>query len=134
MADTPPHLCLLGDANSPHTRRWALEMRARGWRVSLVTARPEPLDGVEQRILAPVQRQTDWLLRTSAAQRAVREMAGVAVEIVDDVAARVVAVDGEVRVVDDLEAPRLRVVAARRPAREVDDLEDSLPAHVALLR
>ena len=28
-----PHLCLLGDANSPHTRRWALEMRARGWRV-----------------------------------------------------------------------------------------------------
>lgn len=75
MANTPPHLCLLGDANSPHTRRWALEMRARGWRVSLVTARPEPLDGVEQRILAPVQRQTDWLLRTSAAQRAVRELA-----------------------------------------------------------
>lgn len=74
MADAP-HLCLLGDANSPHTRRWALEMRARGWRVSLVTARPEPLDGVEQRILAPVQRQTDWLLRTSAAQRAVRELA-----------------------------------------------------------
>ena len=74
MADAP-HLCLLGDANSPHTRRWALEMRARGWRVSLVTARPEPLDGVGQRILAPVQRQTDWLLRTSAAQRAVRELA-----------------------------------------------------------
>lgn len=74
MADAP-HLCLLGDANSPHTRRWALEMRARGWRVSLVTARPEPLDGVEQRILAPVQRQTDWLLRTSAAQRAVRALA-----------------------------------------------------------
>ena len=84
MADAP-HLCLLGDANSPHTRRWALEMRARGWRVSLVTARPEPLDGVEQRILAPVQRQTDWLLRTSAAQRAVRELAretGKAIELV----------------------------------------------------
>ena len=55
----PPHLCLLGDANSPHTRRWALEMRARGWRVSIVTARPEPLDGVEQRILPPVRRQAD---------------------------------------------------------------------------
>ncbi|MFZ3125638.1 MAG: glycosyltransferase, partial [Acidovorax sp.] len=41
------HLCLLGDATSPHTRRWATEMRQRGWRVSLVTARPEALDGVE---------------------------------------------------------------------------------------
>lgn len=70
-----PHLCLLGDANSPHTRRWALEMRARGWRVSLITARPEPLDGVEQRILPPVRRSIDWLLRAGAAQRHVRELA-----------------------------------------------------------
>ncbi|CAP41864.1 glycosyltransferase [Bordetella petrii] len=75
MADTPPHLCLLGDANSPHTRRWATEMRARGWRVSLVTARPEPLDGVEQRILPPVRHQTDWLLRAGAAQRHVHALA-----------------------------------------------------------
>ena len=44
-----PHLCLLGDANSPHTRRWALEMRARGWRVSLITARPELLAWYERR-------------------------------------------------------------------------------------
>lgn len=70
-----PHLCLLGDANSPHTRRWALEMRARGWRVSLITARPEPLDGVEQRILPPVRRQADWLLRVGAARRHLRELA-----------------------------------------------------------
>ena len=74
MADAP-HLCLLGDANSPHTRRWALEMRARGWRVSLVTARPEPLDGVEQRILPPMRRQADWLLRVADAQHHVRELA-----------------------------------------------------------
>ncbi len=71
----PPHLCLLGDANSPHTRRWALEMRARGWRVSIVTARPEPLDGVEQRILPPVRRSIDWLLRARAARCHVRELA-----------------------------------------------------------
>lgn len=70
-----PHLCLLGDANSPHTRRWALEMRARGWRVSIVTARPEPLDGVEQRILPPVRRSIDWLLRAGTARRHVRELA-----------------------------------------------------------
>lgn len=70
-----PHLCLLGDANSPHTRRWALEMRARGWRVSIVTTRPEPLDGVEQRILPPVRRSIDWLLRAGAARCHVRELA-----------------------------------------------------------
>ncbi|KQW26013.1 glycosyltransferase [Acidovorax sp. Root402] len=73
MADRR-HLCLLGDASSPHTRRWALEMRARGWHVSLITARPEPLDGVEQYILPPVQRPTDWLLRASAARRYVNEL------------------------------------------------------------
>ena len=69
------HICLFGDANSPHTRRWALEMRARGWRVSLVTARPESLDGVEQRILPPMRRQADWLLRVADAQHHVRELA-----------------------------------------------------------
>ncbi|MDY0105948.1 MAG: glycosyltransferase [Giesbergeria sp.] len=71
----PPHLCLLGDANSPHTRRWATEMRARGWHVSLVTARPEPLDGVEQRILPPIRRQADWLLRAGATRRHVLDLA-----------------------------------------------------------
>lgn len=69
------HLCILGDANSPHTRRWALEMRARDWRVSLVTARPAPLDGVEQCVLPPIQRPTDWLLRASAARRYVNGLA-----------------------------------------------------------
>ena len=73
--DMAPHLCLLGDANSPHTRRWATEMRARGWRVSLVTALPEPIDNVEQRILPPVRRSADWLMRVGAARRHVRELA-----------------------------------------------------------
>ncbi|MBS0507758.1 MAG: glycosyl transferase family 1, partial [Proteobacteria bacterium] len=75
MTEATPHLCLLGDANSPHARRWAGEMLARGWRVSLVTARPEQLDGVEQRVLPPVRRSTDWLLRAGAARRHVQELA-----------------------------------------------------------
>jgi glycosyltransferase involved in cell wall biosynthesis len=69
------HLCLLGDANSVHLRRWAQEMLARGWRVSVVTARPQPIDGVEQRVLAPVSRQTDWLWRVGAARRHVQDLA-----------------------------------------------------------
>ena len=68
------HLVLLGDATSVHVQRWAREMRARGWRVSLVTARPAPdvLDGVQQITLPPVSRSSDWLWRAGAARRALQ--------------------------------------------------------------
>ena len=69
------HLCLLGDANSVHLRRWAQEMMARGLRVSVVTARPQPLQGVEQIVLPPVRRSSDWLWRVGAARRAVAALA-----------------------------------------------------------
>lgn len=70
------HLCLLGDAGSVHLQRWAREMLARGHRVSVVTARPAPIEGVaEQVVLAPVARSRDWLLRSGAARRAVRRLA-----------------------------------------------------------
>ncbi|WP_422843486.1 glycosyltransferase [Acidovorax sp. M2(2025)] len=71
----PTHLCLLGDATSPHVQRWAREMRQRGYRVSLVTARPAPVDGVEVRTLRPVRRSADWLLRAREARRHVAELA-----------------------------------------------------------
>jgi glycosyltransferase involved in cell wall biosynthesis len=69
------HLCLLGDANSVHLRRWAAEMLTRGYRVSVVTARPGDIAGVEQRVLPPVSRSTDWLWRAGAARRAVDRLA-----------------------------------------------------------
>ena len=68
------HLCLLGDANSVHVQRWVGEMRARGWQVSVVTARPHPIEGVRQVVLPPVRRTTDWLWRVGAARRAVAEL------------------------------------------------------------
>lgn len=71
----PIHLCLLGDATSPHIQRWTREMMARGYRVSLVTARPAPIDGVQQQVLRPVRRSVQWLLRTGEARRAVRSLA-----------------------------------------------------------
>ena len=70
-----PHLVLLGDATSVHVQRWAREMGARGWRVSLVTARPQPIDGVEQVTLPPVARSSDWLWRVGAARRAIAALA-----------------------------------------------------------
>lgn len=69
------HLCLLGDANSVHVRRWALEMLARDWRVSVVTARPESIDGVEQHVLPPVRRSVDWLSRVAPAREMVAALA-----------------------------------------------------------
>ena len=60
---TAHHICLLGDANSVHVQRWAREMLARGWRLSLVTARPQAIEGVQQIVLPPVRRATDWLWR-----------------------------------------------------------------------
>ena len=68
------HLGLLGDASSVHVQRWAREMLARGWRVSLVTARPQAIDGVEQLVLPPVRRSADWLWRVGAARRAIARL------------------------------------------------------------
>jgi glycosyltransferase involved in cell wall biosynthesis len=70
------HLALLGDAHSVHLQRWAHEMLARGFRVSVVTARAKPIDGVaEQRVLPPVSRSIDWLWRVGAAGRALASLA-----------------------------------------------------------
>ena len=71
---SPPHLTLLGDATSVHVQRWAREMMARGWRVSLVTARPEPIEGVDQIVLSRVKRSRDWLWRVDEARRALADL------------------------------------------------------------
>jgi hypothetical protein len=50
-------------------------------------------------------------------QCTMRKLAGTTIEIVEDVIAGVEPMHGKVRRVHQLEAPRLRIVAARRPAR-----------------
>lgn len=70
-----PHLCLVGDATSAHVQRWANEMLTRRYRVSLITARPQALDGIEQRIISPIRRSTDWLFRVNELEGHVRELA-----------------------------------------------------------
>ena len=49
-------------------------MLARGWRVSLVTARPAPIEGVQQIVLRPVRRSRDWLWRVGEARRALARL------------------------------------------------------------
>ncbi|HOK11982.1 MAG TPA: glycosyltransferase, partial [Ottowia sp.] len=55
-------------------QRWAREMLARGWRVSLVTARPAPIEGVQQIVLRPVRHSRDWLWRVGEARRALARL------------------------------------------------------------
>jgi glycosyltransferase involved in cell wall biosynthesis/GT2 family glycosyltransferase len=43
--------------------------------VSLVTARPEPIEGVQQLVLPAVRRSRDWLWRVGAARRALAQLA-----------------------------------------------------------
>lgn len=77
------HIAILGDGNSVHVQRWLHEMAARGWRLSLVTARPADAGalpaGVAQHVLPPVRRSSDWLWRAGAARRV---LAGLGADIV----------------------------------------------------
>lgn len=68
------HICLFGDAISVHVQRWASELLWRGWQVSLITARPHPIEGVRQIVLTPVRRSIDWPARISEARRAVEAL------------------------------------------------------------
>lgn len=68
------HLCLLGDANSVHVRRWAAEMLTRGCKVSVVTARPAELSGAVQRVISGVSRSTDWLFRVAETRQHLAEL------------------------------------------------------------
>ena len=40
-------ICILGNAQSPHIKRWARFFRGRGHKVSIISARPDEMDGVE---------------------------------------------------------------------------------------
>ena len=69
------HLCLLGDAASIHLRRWAQAMVERGFRVSVVSAAEQMIDGVQIVSLPPVRREHQWFLRLPALRRALRRLA-----------------------------------------------------------
>lgn len=67
------HLCLLGHAPSIHLQRWALAMRERGFRVSVLSAAAEEIPGVPVKVLPPVG-VAGWFGRIPAVRRAVAEL------------------------------------------------------------
>lgn len=68
------HLCLLGHAPSIHLQRWALAMAERGFRVSVISAEPQALPGIEVHVLPPAG-ALGWFGRVPAVRRRLAELA-----------------------------------------------------------
>ena len=68
------HLCLLGHAPSIHLQRWATAMAERGLRVSVVSAEPQAIDGVEVHVL-PARGALGWFGRVPAVRRLLAQLA-----------------------------------------------------------
>lgn len=68
------HLCLLGHAPSIHLQRWALAMRQRGFAVSVISAAPQHIDGVDVHVLPPAG-ALGWFGRVPALRRLIAELA-----------------------------------------------------------
>jgi L-malate glycosyltransferase len=68
-------LCLLADAASIHTRRWAEYFAARGHAVHLLSMRPAPYDRVAVQVIRPPLGRGGYLLAALAARRRVQALA-----------------------------------------------------------
>ncbi len=68
------HLCLLGHAPSIHLQRWATAMVERGFRVSVISAEPQAIPGVDLHLLPPAG-PLGWFGRVPAVQRLLAALA-----------------------------------------------------------
>lgn len=67
-------LCLLGHAPSIHLQRWAAAMRERGFEVSVVSAEPHELPGIELHLLPPAG-PLGWFGRVPTLRRLLARLA-----------------------------------------------------------
>lgn len=70
-----PKLCLLANAASPHTEKWALALSRRGWSVELISFLPAEIPGVKVHLVPPVfGRKIDFILRVRWVKEKVQEL------------------------------------------------------------
>ncbi|WP_425806330.1 glycosyltransferase [Desulfitobacterium sp. Sab5] len=70
-----PKLCLLANAASPHTEKWALELARRGWSVELISFLPAEIPGVKIHLVPKViGRKIDFILRVRWVKEKVQEL------------------------------------------------------------
>jgi glycosyltransferase involved in cell wall biosynthesis len=70
-----PKICLLANAASPHTEKWALALSQRGWSVELISFLPAEIPGVKVHLVPKVcGSKLDFILRVHWVKEKVREM------------------------------------------------------------
>lgn len=70
-----PKLCLLANAASPHTQKWAVELSRRGWAVELISFLPAEIPNVPVHVVPKaLGGKIDFILRISWVESKVREL------------------------------------------------------------
>lgn len=68
-------LCLLANAASPHTEKWALALAQRGWSVELISFLPAEIPGVKVHLVPPIfGSKIDFILRVRWVKEKVQEI------------------------------------------------------------
>ena len=56
-------LAILGSSSSVHVQRWAAEFKSRGWDITVVSADPDDVIGVQNIKISAITRNIDWLFK-----------------------------------------------------------------------
>lgn len=70
-----PKLCLLANAASPHTQKWAMELSRRGWTVDLISFLPAEIPNISVHVVPKVLGgKIDFILRLHWVEKKVQEL------------------------------------------------------------
>lgn len=70
-----PRLCLLANAASPHTQKWAIELSRRGWTVDLISFLPAEIPNTTVHVVPKVLGgKVDFILRLHWVETKIREL------------------------------------------------------------
>ena len=70
-----PKLCLLANAASPHTQKWAIELSRRGWTVELISFLPAEIPNIQVHVVPKVLGgKVDFILRLHWVEKKVQEL------------------------------------------------------------
>lgn len=70
-----PKLCLLANAASPHTQKWAIELSRRGWTVDLISFLPAQIPNISVHIVPKLLGgKIDFILRLHWVEKKIRDL------------------------------------------------------------
>ena len=70
-----PKLCLLANAASPHTQKWAIELSRRGWTVELISFLPAKIPNIAVHVVPKgLGGKVDFILRLHWVEKKVQEL------------------------------------------------------------